>query len=191
MRLNELTLASRSTRSFDQSRPITEEVLRELIDLTRACPAAMNLQVLKYRMVFETAEVSALLEKTRWAAALSQKMPPEGHEPSGFIVICHDVSLAEMRPIFQIDVGIVAQTMMLGACERGFGGCIIGSAKPEEVSALLSLPSHLVPTLILGLGTPDETVILTDAKDGEVKYYRDENNVHHVPKRPLEELIIS
>ena len=118
-------------------------------------------------------------------------MPPEGHEPSGFIVICHDRSIAEQRPIFQIDVGIVAQTIMLGARERGFGGCIIGSADPSAVSETLGLSSHLVPALILGLGTPDEQVVLTDAKDGEVKYYRDGNNVHYVPKRPLDELIIS
>lgn len=191
MSFNDLVKASRSVRSFDKTRPITEEVLLDLVALTRACPAAMNLQVLKYRLVFKAEEVTALLAKTRWAASLPQKMPPEGKEPDGFIVICHDRSVAEQRPIFNIDVGIVAQTMMLGACERGFGGCIIGSADPTAVSELLGLPSHLTPALILGLGTPDEEIVLTDAKHGEVKYYRDENNVHYVPKRPLDELIIS
>ena len=191
MSFQELVKASRSYRSFRADHSISEDTLRELIDLTRACPAAMNLQVLKYRLVFEPNEVSALLSKTRWAASLPQKMPPEGHEPAAFIVICHDLSIAEERPIFKIDVGIAAQTIMLGACERGLGGCILGSAVPETVSELLQLPQHLVPALVLGLGTPDEKVILTEAQDGAVKYYRDGENVHHVPKRPLDELIIS
>ncbi len=191
MSFTELVKASRSYRSFRADQPITEEVLRELVSLTRACPAAMNLQVLKYRLVFEPDEVSALLAKTRWAASLPQKMPPEGHEPTGFIVICHDRSIAEERPIFNIDVGIVAQTIMLGARERGFGGCMLGSAVPEVVSELLGIPSHLHPALVLGLGTPDEQVILTDAEEGTVKYYRDESNVHYVPKRTLDELMIS
>lgn len=191
MSFHELIKASRSVRSFQGDAPITEEVLRDLVELTRACPAAMNLQVLKYRLVFEPTEVAALLEKTKWAAALTQKLPPKGQEPSGFIVICHDTSLAEMRPIFSVDMGIVAQTMMLGARERGFGGCIIGSASPEAVSKLLGLPSQLVPALILGLGTPAEEIVLTEAQNGNVKYYRDEKGVHYVPKRPLDELIIS
>ena len=191
MSFSELVKKSRSYRSFRTDTPISREVLRELVELTRACPAAMNLQVLKYRLVSDPAEVSALLAKTRWAASLSQKMPPEGQEPSGFIVICHDTSIAEERPIFGIDVGIAAQTMMLGACERGFGGCILGSAVPEVVTELLAIPAHLKPVLVLGLGAPDEAVVLTDAEDGAVKYYRDENNVHYVPKRPLDELIIS
>ncbi len=191
MSFTELVKSSRSYRSFRADKPISQEVLRELVALTRACPAAMNLQVLKYRLVFEPQEVSALLAKTRWAASLSQKMPPEGHAPTAFIVICHDRSIAEERPIFNIDVGIAAQTIMLGARERGFGGCMLGSAVPEAVSELLEIPSHLHPALVLGLGAPAEEIVLTDAKNGEVSYYRDENNVHYVPKRPLDELIIS
>ena len=131
-----------------------------------------------------------MIANTRWASSLEQKLPPVGREPSGFIVICHDLTVAEQKPIFLIDVGIVAQTMMLAATEMGFGGCIIGSGNPKALSELLNLPEHLIPVLVLGLGVPEETVILTEAQDGAVKYYRDENNTHYVPKRPLSELII-
>ena len=189
--LQELLKNSRSVRSFKAGETISADVLRELVSLTRMCPAAMNLQVLKYRLVSEADECAALLGETRWASSLSIKLPPAGHEPSGFIVLCHDTTIAPQKPIFSIDVGIAAQTIMLGACERGFGGCIIGSASEERLSAVLNLPAHLVPVLVLGLGVPDETVVLTDAENGAVKYHRDENNVHYVPKRTLEELIIS
>ena len=150
----------------------------------------MNLQPLKYRLVEDADEVSALLGVTRWAAALEKKLPPEGQEPTAFIVICHDTKIAERKPIFSIDVGIAAQTIMLAAYERGFGGCIIGSGAEDKIASVLSLPDSLPPVLVLGLGVPSEKVVLTEAKNGQVKYYRDKNDVHYVPKRSLEEIII-
>ncbi|MBE6547139.1 MAG: nitroreductase family protein [Ruminococcaceae bacterium] len=189
--LKDLLTESRSIRSFKAGEAISADTLTELVALTRLCPAAMNLQVLKYRLVYKKDECAALLKETRWASSLSQKLPPEGREPSGYIVLCHDTTIAPQKPIFSIDVGIAAQTIMLGAREKGFGGCIIGSASEERLSALLKLPTHLIPVLVLGLGVPDETVVLTDAENGSVKYHRDENNVHYVPKRLLEELIVS
>ena len=186
----DLVKASRSNRSFAPNRAITKDELLAICEAARYCPAAMNLQPLKYRPVTDEGEKAALLAQTRWASALSVKLPPDGHAPGAWIVICHDLELAPQKPIFKIDVGIVAQTMMLKATEMGLGGCIIGSADPEAVSQVLSLKETLVPELILGLGYPEETVVLTDAENGETKYYRDAHNVHFVPKRPLEELII-
>ncbi len=188
--LKDLVNTSRSRRSFEAGAVIPREILVSLCDLARHCPAAMNLQTLKYRLVTEKEETDGMLCITRWASSLSQKLPPKGQEPTGYIVICHDTAIAPLKPIFSIDVGIVAQTMMLGAAELGFGGCIIGSAKNEDISSLLNLPEHLCPMLILGLGVPAETVVLTEAKDGNVTYYRDENNIHYVPKRPLDEIIL-
>ena len=184
-----LVKKSRSKRSFRPSVEISREALSELVDTARYCPAAMNLQVLKYRLVTDKDELSRMLGITRWASSLSIKLPPENHEPSAFIVICHDTDIAPIKPIFSIDVGICAQTIMLAAAEAGLGGCIIGSASPETVADTLNIPSNLTPQLILGLGIPDETVELVEAKNGKVKYYRDENNIHYVPKRPLDEII--
>lgn len=180
---------SRSHREFKSDGVIPRERLEAWILNASHCPAAMNLQTLKYKLIDSKAEVEALLPLTRWASSLSVKLPPEGHGPSAFIVICHDTSIAPMKPIFMIDVGICAQTIMLSAAEDGFGGCIIGSASPKAVAEALGLPEHLEPALILGLGVPEDKVVLTDAL-GSTTYYRDENNVHFVPKRSLDEIII-
>ena len=190
MSFSDLVKENRSRRSFRSGEKIPHEALISLCELAQSCPAAMNLQPLKYRLVSSEEECASMLQNTRWASSLEQKLPPVGHEPSGYIVICHDLTVVEQKPIFMIDVGIVAQTMMLGAVEMGFGGCIIGSGNPSTIAEILHLPSHLVPALVLGLGVPAETVVLTEAQNGAVKYYRDENNVHYVPKRPLSELII-
>ena len=190
MELKELVRESRSFRSFQSGVPIGRPILEELVALAQCCPAAMNLQVMKYRLVTDAKECTALLGELRFAAALSQKLPPEGREPTGYIVICQDLSLAEKKPLFYVDAGIVAQTMMLGARERGFGGCMIGSASEERIRTVLALSEQYAPLLILALGVPDEHVVLTTAENGAVKYYRDDNGTHYVPKRPLSEIIL-
>ena len=188
--IQDIVRESRSQRSFVPDRKIPYDALVKLCDTARICPAAMNLQVLKYKIVEDKETVSALLGITRWAASLDKKLPPDGHGPSAFIVICHDTRISARKPIFMIDVGIVAQTIMLTACEMGYGGCMIGSANERSLADALSLPEYLEPVLVLGLGVPEETVVLTEAKNGQVKYYRDENDTHFVPKRPLDEIII-
>ncbi len=181
---------SRSYRAFKSGCVITRETLLDLIDTARKCPAAMNTQVLKYRLVTDEKEKSELLAVTRWATRLGIKLPPEGHEPAAYIVICHDKSVADERGIFLYDVGICTQTILLAAAEKGLGGCIIGSASEADMTRVLSLDEKLVPKLIIALGEPDETVILTDAVNGDTAYYRDEKGIHYAPKRTLDEIVI-
>ena len=188
--LKELVKKNRSARSFSPKRAISPEILCELCDIARHSPAAMNLQPLKYRIVTDPDEVAALVANTGWARSLSIPLPPKGHEPSAFIVICHDLSITPEKPIFLIDVGIVAETIMLAATEKGLGGCMIGSGKEETIASLLDLPEGIVPKLVLALGVPDEKIVLEDAREGRVTYYRDGENIHHVPKRPLEEILL-
>ena len=87
-------------------------------------------------------------------------------------------------------MGITAQTMLLAAVEKGLGGCMIGSFQKEELKTALEIPEYLVPMLVLAIGAPDEEIVLEDAC-GTITYYRDEKGVHHVPKRTMEELVIS
>lgn len=181
---------SRSHREFKAGADIPRELIEAWILNASHCPAAMNLQALKYKIISDREGVAELLPLTRWAASLDKKLPPEEHGPSAFIVMCHDMSIAPLKSIFMIDVGICAQTVMLSAAEAGFGGCIIGSASPETLKSVLGLPEALEPVLVLGLGVPEDEVVLTAAEGGNTKYYRDSANIHYVPKRPLDEIII-
>ena len=187
--LKELVDKSRSHREFKAGAEIADQTVRAWILNASHCPAAMNLQAIKYKILTQSEEIGELLPLTRWAASLDKKLPPEGHGPSAFVVMCHDTDIAPMKPIFMMDVGICAQTIMLSAAEEGFGGCIIGSGAPERLSEALGLPQNLVPVLVLGLGVPEDEVVLVESS-GDTKYYRDENNIHYVPKRTLEEIII-
>lgn len=188
--LKDIVKASRTRRSFRPNVEISREVLVDLIDTARFCPAARNLQVLKYRLVTDKKEVSELVANTYWAGSLGIKLPPDAHEPSAFIVICHDTTLDKPSDLYSMDVGISAQTIMLAAAEMKLGGCMLGSFSADKIKELLNIAEHLEPKLILALGLPDDKIEIVDVIDNKVKYYRDENNVHYVPKRPLDEIII-
>lgn len=189
MRFKELVDKNRSHREFVADASIPRKSLEEWILNASHAPAAMNLQALKYKIVDTPEGVAQILPLTRWARSLGITLPPVGHEPTAFIVMCHDTDITPIKPIFMMDVGICAQTIMLSAAEAGFGGCMIGSASWETVSEVLGLAPNLVPVLILGLGVPEDKVALVEAGES-TKYYRDENNVHYVPKRPLDQIIL-
>ncbi len=190
--LKDLLKKSRSYRGYDESRKFTREELSELVEYTRLCPSSANMQPLKYYLAWKPEDVNKIQMMTRWAGALpDRKLPYDGMCPTGFIVICQDTRISENMTTFLKDVGIVAQTMLLAAAEKGLGGCMIGSFHKEGVRESLDLAEYLEPLLVVALGAPAETIELEDAPEGgSVKYYRDEHDVHHVPKRKLEELIL-
>ena len=191
MNYKDLVHSARANRSFDEGRAISKDELVALIDLARHTPAAMNMQPLKFRLVYEKEELDKTLAITAWGGALPElKLPPDGHAPTAYIVVCHDTSIAEDSPMFLIDVGIASQTISLGAADMGLRTCMLGSAKAEDLRKTLGIPEGLIPKLTIALGKGEDNVKIVDAKDGSIKYFRDENNVHYVPKRTLEEIII-
>ncbi len=188
--LRELAERCRSYRRFEEEERIGEENLKDLVDLARLTASAANAQALKFRLVFTEEECEKLFPCIAWAGALPDWDGPEkGERPSGYIVICCDLHLGKNK---LWDDGITAQTMMLGAVEKGFGGCMIGSFKHEEAAQVLGIDQESYSLdLILALGKPKEEVVLVPVKeDGDVRYYRDENQVHYVPKRALEEILL-
>jgi len=190
--LFELVKKSRSYRGFDESFRFNREMLERIVDITRFTPSSVNLQPLKYYIAYEQADLDKIQPLTLWAKALPQiELPHPGKCPTAFIVICQDTTISQNLQRFSRDVGIVAQTMLLYAAEQNLGGCMIGSFSPEKLSTALSLPETITPLLVVALGKPDETVVLTDVgEDGSVKYSRDENDVHYVPKRSLSDIIL-
>ncbi|MDK2965228.1 nitroreductase family protein [Lacrimispora sp.] len=188
--LKDLVTQCRTYRRFYQNTPISEADLLELIDLARLTASTANSQALKFR-ISHTPKENALIFDTRgWAGALPDwDGPEEGERPSAYIVILCDLSLAKNKPI---DDGIAAQTIMLGAVEKGYGGCMLGNVHRSQLAQALGIdPALYSVDLVLALGKPKEEVVIVPVKeDGDVRYYRDENQVHYVPKRALKDIII-
>lgn len=189
MKLNEIVQKNRSCRRFHEDRRLGAETLRRWVDLARQTPSARNLQPLKYKLVHEPQECAKLFPLTAWAGYLPDwGGPAEGERPAAYIVMCNDTAIA---PESRWDQGIAAQTILLGAVEAGCGGCIIGAFRRPELIDLLGLSANLEPVLVLALGVPKERVVLTGiGPDGDIRYYRDEQGVHYVPKRSLDEIVI-
>lgn len=191
--IRDLVEKSRSWRGYDESRKVSREELVSLVECARLTPSSINMQPLKYYLACDEETVGKIQPLTGWARALPQiQLPHPGKRPTAFIVICQDLALNKAIDRFQKDIGIVAQTMLLAATEMGLGGIMIGNFNPDKVREALALPETVRPMLILAIGKPDETIVLTDVgPDGRVNYYRDENDVHYVPKRRLEDLLLN
>lgn len=192
MNFEELVQKNRSYRGFDESYTFTEEQLRHYVDLTRYTASSVNAQPLKYLIAWEREKTELILSMTKWARALPQMtLPKDGMHPTGFVIVCQDTDVAPNLARYQKDIGIVAQTITLAAVEDGLGGCMIGNFVPEEVKKTLNLPADIEPMLIIALGKPAETIVIEEINPGDsIKYYRDENDVHYVPKRKLDDILL-
>jgi nitroreductase len=187
--LHGLVRKNRSYRRFIESVQINSNVLRECVDLARLSASGSNAQALKFALSNDPTTNAKIFPTLSWAGYLKDwNGPSEGERPSGYIIILLDT---QVRKDAGCDHGIAAQSIMLGAVERDLGGCILGSIRREELSEALGLPAHLEILLVLAIGKPAEIVrIETVAPDGDIKYWRDDDGVHHVPKRPLDDLLV-
>ena len=185
----DLVLSNRSYRRFHQEVSIEIETLKTLVDLTRYCASAANLQPLKYILSCESERNASIFAHLGWAGYLTGWAgPPEGERPSAYIIVLGDTTVTKS---FGCDHGIACQTILLGAAEKGLGGCMIGSVRRKELRQAFSIQKHLEILLVIALGKPKEGVVLESVgPDGAIKYWRDEEGIHHVPKRSLDEIII-
>jgi len=188
--LRDLIEKTRTYRRFHEDVPVSMDVLRDLIDLARIGASAANLQPLKYILVNTPQQNARVFETLAWAGYLTDWPGPEpGERPAAYVVILGDTTIAKK---FDVDPGIAAQNILLGAVEKGLGGCMFGSVKRDQLRASFQIPGHLEILYAIALGKPRETVVLEPLRaDGSIRYYRDRKGVHHVPKRALDEIIVN
>ncbi|NLE83617.1 MAG: nitroreductase family protein [Chloroflexi bacterium] len=189
MKFSELVLKNRSYRRFDQNVPVPHENLVRLIDLARLAASPSNLQGLKFLLVSNQAECGQVFQNVRFGGYFKDwGGPVEGERPSAYIILLGDTTI---KPTFEIDAGIAAQTILLGAAELGFGGCMVKAFMRESLRRVLDLEEKFEIVLVIALGKPAETCVIEDYDPEKgIEYYRDAEGVHHVPKRRLDELIV-
>jgi nitroreductase len=190
MSIRDLVYKNRSYRRFDQEQRIALDTLRELADLGRMSACGANKQPLKYVLCAGPATNALLFPHLYWAKNLPEwKGPDEGERPAAYIVIVGDRHVSES---FGQDYGIAAQSILLGAAERGLGGCMIANIGKPGLRAALRLDDRYELLLVLALGKPKETVVVDELDSaGNSNYWRDDQQVHHVPKRRLNDVILA
>lgn len=191
--IKDLIKKNRSVRGYDNSRDVTIEELREMVDCARLSASSVNMQPLKYILVNTVDGKASVLKQVSFAAKLSTlKLPHRGSEPMAYIVICQDEQISKSETGFLRDVGIVAQSITLAATELGLGACMLGYFSPDKLRQALDLSENLKPLLVISLGKSVEDIRIVEIEEGEsTDYYRDEAGIHYVPKRKLDDVIIT
>jgi nitroreductase len=187
--IRDLIIKNRSYRRFFQDVAIERQTLQELVDLARLSPSGANLQPLKYILSCDPEKNALIFPHLAWAGYLKDwPGPSEGEKPSAYIIILGDT---QIKDAVGCDHGIAAQSILLGATEKGLGGCTIASIEKDGLRKALDVPSQYEILLVLALGKPREKVVIEAVdQSGDIKYWRDAEEVHHVPKRPLDDIII-
>jgi nitroreductase len=190
MDFKDLAKNNRSYRRFDEHFVIERYTLVELIGLARYAASGRNAQPLKYFLSNDVNLNGQIFSTLAWAGYLTEwPGPKSGERPSAYIVVLLDRNISDN---FFCDDGIAMQNILLGAVEKGLGGCILRSIDKPRLKAILNLPDHFEIIDVVALGKPIETVVTTNiGEDGNIRYYRDRDGVHYVPKRSLNELIIN
>lgn len=188
--MHDLITKNRSYRRFYQDEPVEMNILHDLVDLARQSPSAANKQPLKYIVSNQPAVNELIFNQLAWAGYLKDwPGPAEGEKPAAYIVILADRNISR---VISCDHGIAAQSILLGAVELGLGGCILSSINRNELIEDLDIPSNLDILLVIALGKPKETVILEEmSANNDIKYWRDADGRHHVPKRALSEIVLA
>jgi len=186
----ELVKENRSCRRFYEDHAVETETLKEFVNLARMSASGANLQPLKYILSCDPRKNAEIFSCLAWAGYLKDwPGPGEGERPAAYIVVLGDTSISESAGC---DHGIAAQTILLGAREKGLAGCMLGSIDRNALRDSLNIPSQLKILLVLAIGKPREQVVLeTVGSDSSIRYWRDNEGVHHVPKRKLEDIIVT
>lgn len=185
--MHELVLRNRSYRRFCQEQVMTEEQLRALVNMARCTASAANRQPVRYKLVTDPDDCARVFDTLGWAGYLPDwSGPVEGERPAAYIILLGRPGLNSAW-----DEGIIAQTILLSAVEQGYGGCMLGNIRKPELAEALNIPSSCEIRLVIALGKPKEEVVIDEIEaNGDIRYYRDDMQVHHVPKLRLDDLII-
>ncbi len=187
--LYDLIKSARTCRRFVQDEAVTMDTLERLIDLARLSASSANLQPLRY-LLSNDPEVNAKIFSTvAWAGYLRDwPGPAEGERPPAYIVVLSDSKIVKK---VNCDHGIAAQSVILGAREQGLSCCVISAIQQQGLRKELQIPQQYQIQLVIAIGKCAEIRQL-DAlgTDGDIRYWRDEDDVHHVPKRALKDVIV-
>ena len=187
--IRDLVIKNRSYRRFYEDEKIDRKTLEELVDLARCSACAGNQQPLKYILSYEPEKNGLIFPHIAWAGALKDwDGPVEGERPSAYIAVLGDKQIAER---FGVDHGIAAQSILLGAVEKGLGGCMLMAIKRDEICKVFNISEQYSLLMLIALGKPKEKVVIDEyTPPADIKYWRDDEQTHHVPKRRLQDIII-
>lgn len=186
MSLYDLITSRRSIRQFQQ-KPISRDILRNIVNAGRLAPSAANRQPLEFIVVDDEKKRSKIFPCLKWAGYIAPEGNPMlGQEPTAYVLVLVNTKIREQE--YEWDSGAAIENMILTAWEKGIGSCWIVSVDKNQVISLLDVPKGYHVDSVIALGYPAESPVIEDLEDS-VAYWKDENGCLHVPKRKLADVI--
>jgi nitroreductase len=187
MDIHEAIIKRRSIRKFCQ-KPVSLNILKELVKAASLAPSAANLQPLKYMIIIDANFREMVFDSLKWAAYIfPEGNPGKEEKPVAYIIVVVDETI-EKYPA-ERDVGCAVENMLLLACSKNIGTCWLGAFDKEKLSTALDLPTCYRVDSVIALGYPKEESCI-EKWQADVKYFKDESGKMHVPKRNIEDIII-
>ena len=189
MSVYKTAIERRTIRRYKQYKKIDKQLILKFINSARYAPAATNLQPVRY-MISDKENINEEIFKcVRWANYIYPSgTPKEGEKPSAYIIILLDNNIKKTGYEY-VDIGLSTQNILLTAWEDGIGGCLLGAINRKKIRAILKIPERYEIALAISLGYIDEFPV-AEEENGSIKYYKDKENVLHVPKRKLDDIVI-
>jgi len=175
----------RTIRKYSQ-KDVPDEILIRCVGAARLSPSAANHQPLKYIIVNDENLLRPVFSTLSWAGYLPDYQPNEEEMPRAYIVILLDKDISKNKGD---DAGIAAMSISMVAYDDGLGSCILGAVDRERLRKVLSVPNSLDIVLVVSLGYPAEKSLADKVVDGDIKYWLDEEDVLHVPKRSFRDVV--
>ena len=190
MKIAEYIRKNRCCRKYVQNIGIKRDTLESLTDLARLSPSAQNLQPLKYFLSNDPKTNGKIFSHLAWAGYLEEwDGPADGERPAAYIIMLGDRSIGTS---FGIDAGIASQSIRLGAVEKGLCSCVIAAIERDGLAKTLGIAEHFEIIMAIPLGVAGEKIVLEEYRGkNSIKYWRDGEGIHHVPKRLLSDIIIN
>jgi nitroreductase len=176
----------RSIRRFKQKQ-VHIDIIQKLVDAGRVAPSGGNLQPIEYLVVNDKNLLPEIFATLKWAEYIAPRgnLSP-GKRPAAYIVILVNKKISSSN--YERDVGASAENILLTALENGIGTCWIGTVDKKKLRKILNIPEYIITDSVIALGYPDENPIMEEMTDS-AKYWKDKNNVLHVPKRRLKDIM--
>ena len=174
----------RTIRRF-QNKPVGEDKVRKLVDLSRFYASGANLQPIRYIGITSQPLLDQIFENLRWAGYLPGFEIQPHQRPMAYVVL---TCSGKTKKNHQFDVGAAATTLMLAAEGEGLATCCLGSFTTERLKDILKIEEPMEPVLVIALGYPAQKSRAVDLVD-DVKYYEDDDACLCVPKRKLDDVL--
>lgn len=186
MSLYDLIISRRSIRQF-QRKPVSQDILRDIVNAARLAPSAANRQPLEFIVVDEESKRMEIFPCLKWAGYITPEGNPKpGQEPQAYVVVLVNTHIRNKG--FQWDAGAAIENMILTAWEKGVGSCWIISVDKDRVKSAMNVPPDYEVDSVIAFGYPAEAPVIEDLQDS-VAYWKDKDGCLHVPKRKLGDVI--